>query len=645
MVDNNQHSLIDGISNYIRMNNSGALMITGNWGCGKTFFIKNTVIPSVKGSLGKNIIMVSLFGITDLSEIPERILYAYWDEFGKENAGLDLGKVAKVVSKLTDSIPKLKEYVDINKLVGKGQGIYKLIPNDIIICLDDLERVVETIDINNVLGVINELVENLGYKVIVIANEGFIKGERLVFKEKVVEKTLVFIPDTIKVFSAIVNSYGNEVFENYMCSEAVKLISPDNPLFMQSGLYRKQVSNIRILKFAIEHFYSLFYYYQTHFDVKDPIIQIKLRNYWSFILATSIEYKLNNISYEDDRTLSKFIYNPIPKFDIDLEVSDEDVCFENSIDEISEEEKELKEKKDASFQEIFFRKYFTLQEEYPIFHQELYSYITGAITPDYNKLDADMENSLKQFVRAGNPAHELLNKFMKGIWGFNNEEFSSRIEELLAYVKAGKLEDFVSYLNASFFLLNYKELLHKTDEEITLEIKSGIDSFKNETEISYIGKTNLQMVYTSLSAIVKGVYDYIMQCISEKEHEKNQELVENMNKLFSDDLKALVAELVVLPYGPTPKYLDIPVLSYLRKDVVAKKMNESQPYDIYLLISLLESRFERIVLDVKKDELKFVEMLSSIIDKMALDNTVLSNMLIKQYLRPKINAILVIVKK
>ena len=47
MVDNNQHSLIDGISNYIRMNNSGALMITGNWGCGKTFFIKNTVIPSV----------------------------------------------------------------------------------------------------------------------------------------------------------------------------------------------------------------------------------------------------------------------------------------------------------------------------------------------------------------------------------------------------------------------------------------------------------------------------------------------------------------------------------------------------------------------------------------------------------------------
>lgn len=640
MADNNQHSLIDGISNYIRMNNSGALMITGNWGCGKTFFVKNTVIPSVKESLNKNIIMVSLFGITDLSEVPERILYAYWDEFGKENAGLDLGKVAKVVSKLTDSIPKLKEYVDINKLVGKGQGIYKLIPNDIIICLDDLERVVETIDINNVLGVINELVENLGYKVIVIANEGFIKGERLVFKEKVVEKTLVFIPDTIKVFSAIVNSYGNEIFENYMCSEAVKLISPNNPLFMQSGLYRKQVSNIRILKFAIEHFYSLFYYYQTHFDVKDPKIQIKLRNYWSFILAISIEYKMNNISYEDDRTLSKYVHNAIANFDVDLGLSETEISFDDFIDEVPKEVQETKEKSDATFQKTFYKKYFTLQEDYPIFHQELYSYITGAITPNYEKLDADMERSLEQFIRHGDDAHELLTLFMTGIWGFTNEVFPSKLEELMTYVNGGMLKDWVSYLNASYFLLAYKNIFHKTEDDIIKNIKSGIDAFMKEADVTYIGKTNLQMIYSDLPAIVKDIYDYILQRISEKEHEKNQKIIETVNLLFSDDLQALVTDLVVLPDGPTPKYVDVPVLSYLRTDVVEKKLNKSQPYDIYLLSSLLESRFERLTLDVRTDELNFVERLRSILDNMALDESMLSNMLIKQKLQPKVNAIL-----
>lgn len=55
------HPIIEGISNYINMNTSGALMITGHWGCGKTYFIKNEVIPYTKKNLGKNLIMVSLF--------------------------------------------------------------------------------------------------------------------------------------------------------------------------------------------------------------------------------------------------------------------------------------------------------------------------------------------------------------------------------------------------------------------------------------------------------------------------------------------------------------------------------------------------------------------------------------------------------
>ena len=141
------HPIIEGITNYIKMNTSGALMITGHWGCGKTYFIKNEVIPYTKNNLGKNLIMVSLFGINNLSEIPERVLYAYWDAYGKDKTGFNFGKIAEVIAKMSDSIPKLKEYVDIDKLIGKGQGIYKLIPNDVIICLDDLERVVDSIDI------------------------------------------------------------------------------------------------------------------------------------------------------------------------------------------------------------------------------------------------------------------------------------------------------------------------------------------------------------------------------------------------------------------------------------------------------------------------------------------------------------------
>ena len=57
----------------------------------------------------------------------------------------------------------------------------------------------------------------------------------------------------------------------------------------------------------------------------------KLNNYWAFILAISIEYKLNNISYEDDKTLSKYVHNALAKFDFDE--NNEKISFEDEIED------------------------------------------------------------------------------------------------------------------------------------------------------------------------------------------------------------------------------------------------------------------------------------------------------------------------
>ena len=102
--------------------------------------------------------------------------------------------------------------------------------------------------------------------------------------------------------------YKDERLTSYVLEIAVKLIDSKNALYIKSESYRKHVSNIRILKFAIEHFYCIFSYYDKHTDITSENIVSKLNNYWAFILAISIEYKLNNISYEDDKTLSKYAY-------------------------------------------------------------------------------------------------------------------------------------------------------------------------------------------------------------------------------------------------------------------------------------------------------------------------------------------------
>ena len=137
--------------------------------------------------------MVSLFGIKELRELPERVLYAYLDKVGKNISSF--GKLTQFAKNIADALPIVNNYVDINKLLGTGDGLYRIIPNNVLICFDDIERAIDIIDINEILGVINELVENRDYKVIVVANEDFIKekechdnNKQLVFKEKVIEK-------------------------------------------------------------------------------------------------------------------------------------------------------------------------------------------------------------------------------------------------------------------------------------------------------------------------------------------------------------------------------------------------------------------------------------------------------------------------
>lgn len=633
------HPIIEGISNYLEMKTTGALMITGHWGCGKTYFIKNEVIPYTQKVLGKNLIMVSLFGINDLSEIPERVLYAYWDAYGKDKTGFNLGRVADVIAKMADSIPKLKEYVDIDKMLGRGQGIYKLIPNDVIICLDDLERVVDSIDINNVLGVINELVENLEYKVIVIANEGFIKNNELIFKEKVVEKTLVFIPNIINIYQGIVLSYNDEQFTSYMLEIAVKLIDSKNALYIKSESYRKHVSNIRILKFAIEHFYCVFSYYEKHTDITGKNIISKLNNYWTFILAISIEYKLNNISYEDDKTLSKYVHNALAKFDFDE--SEEDISFEDEIENtISKEEQEQKDNIDSNFQKIFYKRYFITQDELPIFHPQLYAFITGAITPDFEKLDSEMDNTLTQFVRSTSPAHELLSSFMNGIWGFSNEEVEARLNDLFVFVTEGQFDDYVSYLNASLYLLNYNKLFSKTTEEIITGIQNGIKIYSDKIEITYFVKSNLRMVESHISPSVKIIYDYIDTLISQKEEQQDKKEQELVERNFIENIKSVVEDCMCIPYGTTPKYVNYPILKYIRKKTIIDKINNAEPIDIYWLFTLLQERYEKGLPEIAKEEIPFLLSLKDAIDQLDIDSPKLSNVLIKSHLLPKIDNIL-----
>ena len=143
-----------------------AILIDGDWGCGKTYFIKNEYI----NNRDDNKVYISLYGIKSKEEINKKIYYSIIEKRIKINKKLKkIGDEAgKLVELTVENIFNIKleglKNIDISGVISLFNDIKKYI-----LVFDDLERC--DIPINEVLGYINEYVEHKNVKVIIIANE------------------------------------------------------------------------------------------------------------------------------------------------------------------------------------------------------------------------------------------------------------------------------------------------------------------------------------------------------------------------------------------------------------------------------------------------------------------------------------------
>ena len=304
--------MLDVIKNYLLMESTGAFMVSGEWGCGKTYHIEKVIIPTLRQE-GWYPVKVSLFGIESVNEIPLRIADNYkqvesdkGERIEKEKnksklCGWGKKMVRKVVAKgaqLASSISWLERYVDVKTLVGNNSGLlYKLIPTEnTVIILDDIERVIHTIDVHTLLGVINNLVEQRGYKVIVIANNSYMQQKdeaKLVFKEKVIEKTLVYEPDVVSIFKELCEKDYSSPFTKFMTAQkAVEVIDPSYPSYKEDKGLQVELHNIRILKFVLAHFSKIYEVCNAFLkDENKDTADSFLLSLWACTVGVAIEYK------------------------------------------------------------------------------------------------------------------------------------------------------------------------------------------------------------------------------------------------------------------------------------------------------------------------------------------------------------------
>lgn len=213
-----------------------AIMLTAPWGSGKTYYIKNELVPSLKKD-GIGTILVSLYGIESLAELSKNLYIearAKW--INKKSEKREIGKIiAKTIVKNVVGHYGIDLSVDEKDM----QKLYESVNlSKRLIILDDLER--SRIDIVDVLGFVNDLCEQDGAKVLLVANEKAIKSyekkesiskdgkkstdsvmtkecERYIrIKEKTIGDTILFFEDKKSVIKGILKNFNNKFFKCFL---------------------------------------------------------------------------------------------------------------------------------------------------------------------------------------------------------------------------------------------------------------------------------------------------------------------------------------------------------------------------------------------------------------------------------------------
>lgn len=655
------NNMLDGIRNYLSMESSGALMVSGEWGCGKTYHIEKVIIPTLRQE-GWNPVKVSLFGIESVNEMPLRIADNYkrpennevdgtkkekkksWlSSLGKEKAGKALAKGAQFASKIS----WLGNFVDVETLVNNNSGLlYKLIPTEkTVIILDDIERVIDIIDVHTLLGAINELVEQRGYKVVVIANNSYMQQKseaKLVFKEKVIEKTLVYEPDVVSIFKELCGKGYSSPFTAFMTAQkAVEVIDPSYPSYKEDKGLQVELHNIRILKFALAHFSKIYEVCNAFLkDENKDTADSFLLSLWACTVGVAIEYKKDRLTYKDRLQFAQYV----ELSSIDWEFGDDDWKADGLFDETQEDEEQEKQKEEKQCEytnrriTYIFKKLVKVHNFPVIVSPQIFDFVTAGMSLDKEGLKAVWEG-YKGLVERNSisPAYALLQKFMHSPWNMSNEEMADAVMQLVKYVEEGKFCDNMAYVNSATYLQHFCSLTSLSLEDMQTKIISGIDKMYESIDTpNLLDKLNLDVVETEIPEESRWVVRYEREKMDKITKANLDTDIKEVLRQFNEDLPTLANRLTI-QYGDTktPDFLSYPILSHIPMEYIIDKVNKIRPKEVMALYHILNGRFLKYMAAPKvyEAELTFVRNLEHALAQKNSNKTTYADILIEDHLK------------
>lgn len=291
-------------------NQNGALLLTGNWGSGKSYALRQVESRINEGSKYA-MAMISFFGVTSVRELNQKVrekvlgVITNISALEKDDGSADQRKVlldtaVKVaaidprLSRVSSSLEHINAYdlVDVKRTVSCFRdGSFQ--KRELVLAFDDLERC--NIPMQDLMGAINEYVENRRIRTILVADEAHIADKTYFsLKEKLISHTVRLQPDMAESVISILKNYEENVPGYYSFLQ-------ENRELLTQVLLESGTENLRNFVAVLNSFERV---YRAWTDCGVPTTPMPGVLY--LFAANTMEFRNNNFQY-DGKNGSHFV--------------------------------------------------------------------------------------------------------------------------------------------------------------------------------------------------------------------------------------------------------------------------------------------------------------------------------------------------
>lgn len=296
--------LISYLDEYLQMQTPQfAVMITGKWGCGKTYFIKN--IKDQWCSSNKNVsensidlkpIYVSLNGLSSISSIIRKVktvLYPILYSKGATVAKTVILSALRIASKSFLDLDKDGAGEDMNNLLD-AEGIIEVFKSDSdtlegnrVMILDDVERC--KIPLDELFGFINSIVEHSNSKVILICDEE--KLDQVAHKEGLATEYKNFKEKLVGQTFALAVNYA-DVAGQFIDKLSYPIINNNRNLIIDLFIASSR-ENLRLIRHCLIDIKRIFEQLPEN-TKENPNYDQFVKNIVAYVVIASIETRFGN---------------------------------------------------------------------------------------------------------------------------------------------------------------------------------------------------------------------------------------------------------------------------------------------------------------------------------------------------------------